>query len=200
MRAAQYVRMSTEHQQYSIENQQTAIAQYAELHGFEIVRTYSDQARSGIDLAHRPGLRQLLQDIVAAKVIYQAILVFDVSRWGRFQDADESAFYEFFCKRAGARVHYCAESFTNDDTLASTLLKTVKRAMAGEYLRELSAKVSPGNVALPCQASRWAVVPGTVCGGICWIRTDIQSALWLMANGKACNPIALFMFRVPQKK
>lgn len=144
MRAAQYVRMSTEHQQYSIGNQQTAIARYAERHGFEIVQTYSDQARSGIDLAHRPGLRQLLQDVVTAQGDYQAILVFDVSRWGRFQDTDESAYYEFFCKRAGVRVHYCAESFSNDDTLASTLLKTVKRAMAGEYLRELSAKVSAG--------------------------------------------------------
>jgi DNA invertase Pin-like site-specific DNA recombinase len=40
MRAAQYVRMSTEHQQYSIENQQTGIARYAERHGFEIVHLF----------------------------------------------------------------------------------------------------------------------------------------------------------------
>jgi hypothetical protein len=31
------------------------------------------------------------------------------SRWGRFQDADESAHYEFLCKSAGIPVHYCAE-------------------------------------------------------------------------------------------
>jgi DNA invertase Pin-like site-specific DNA recombinase len=54
MRAAQYVRMSTELQQYSIENQMSAIAEYAVSHDFEIVCTYSDQARRGIGLARRP--------------------------------------------------------------------------------------------------------------------------------------------------
>jgi hypothetical protein len=30
---------------------------------------------------------------------FDVILVYDVSRWGRFQDADESAYYEYLCKR-----------------------------------------------------------------------------------------------------
>ena len=34
---AQYVRMSTEHQRYSTENQQLAIADYALIHGMRIV-------------------------------------------------------------------------------------------------------------------------------------------------------------------
>jgi DNA invertase Pin-like site-specific DNA recombinase len=95
--------MSTEHQQYSIENQSAVIQEYARLHGFEIVKTYSDEARSGIDLARGPGLIELLQDVVSARVNFQAVLVYDVSRWGRFQDTDESAYYEFFCKRAAVR-------------------------------------------------------------------------------------------------
>jgi hypothetical protein len=36
--AAQYLRMSTEHQQYSLENQSTAIQRYADSQGFEVVR------------------------------------------------------------------------------------------------------------------------------------------------------------------
>ncbi len=75
---------------------------------------------------------------------YKCILVYDISRWGRFQDADESAYYEYLCKRAGIAVHYCAEQFENDGTPSSTIIKTVKRAMAGEYSRELSAKVFQG--------------------------------------------------------
>jgi len=39
VRAAEYVRMSTEHQKYSTENQAEAIRQYAVRRGFEIVRT-----------------------------------------------------------------------------------------------------------------------------------------------------------------
>lgn len=66
------------------------------------------------------------------------ILVYDVSRWGRFQDADESAHYEYICKRAGIQVAYCAEQFENDGSPVSTIVKSLKRAMASEYSRERS--------------------------------------------------------------
>ena len=46
-RAAQYVRMSTDHQRYSTENQAEIIAAYAARRNFEIVRTYADEGRSG---------------------------------------------------------------------------------------------------------------------------------------------------------
>jgi len=89
--AAQYLRMSTEHQQYSLENQSAAIRAYAEAQGFQIARTYSDAARSGLVLRRRPGLQQLLRDVVAGTTVFKVVLVYDVSRWGRFQDMDESA-------------------------------------------------------------------------------------------------------------
>jgi hypothetical protein len=41
-------------------------------------------------------------------------------------------------------VHYCAEQFENDGSPVSTIVKSVKRAMAGEYSRELSSKVFQG--------------------------------------------------------
>ena len=60
VRAAQYLRMSTEHQQYSTENQADCIRRYAEAHGIEIIRTFSDEGKSGLNIAERPGLRDLL--------------------------------------------------------------------------------------------------------------------------------------------
>src|SRR5215471_3723012 len=147
-RAAEYVRMSTEHQQYSTENQAEAIRDYARRRGIEIVRTYADEGRSGLRLAGRDALRQLIDDVQSGKANFTAILVCDVSRWGRFQDADESAYYEYICKRAGISVHYCAEQFENDGSPVSTIVKGVKRAMAGEYSRELSAKVFIGQCRL----------------------------------------------------
>lgn len=142
--AAQYLRMSTDHQQYSIENQSVAIQKYAELHDFEIVHTYADAARSGVTLNRRTGLQRLLADVVSGSRAYRAILVYDVSRWGRFQDTDEAAHYEFLCKSAGVPVHYCAETFSNDGTIPSLIMKALKRAMAGEYSRELGEKVFAG--------------------------------------------------------
>ena len=78
--AARYVRMSTEHQQYSIENQSIAIQRYAESHNFEVIQTYSDAARSGIGLKQRIGLQQLLKAVVSGTSIYRAVLVYDVLR------------------------------------------------------------------------------------------------------------------------
>jgi DNA invertase Pin-like site-specific DNA recombinase len=141
---AQYLRMSTEHQQYSLDNQRIAIQGYAEARGFCVVQTYTDGAKSGVVLKHRNGLRQLLQDVMGGKPEYKAVLVYDVSRWGRFQDADEAAHYEFLCKSAGVPVHYCAETFVNDGALPNMLMKALKRTMAGEYSRELGVKVLAG--------------------------------------------------------
>lgn len=140
-RAAEYVRMSTEHQQYSTENQARIIQEYAQHRGFEIVRTYADEGRSGLRMEGRDALKRLIADVESGQAGFEAILVYDVSRWGRFQDADESAYYEYICKRAGIAVHYCGEMFENDGSPVSTIVKGVKRAMAGEYSRELSAKV-----------------------------------------------------------
>jgi DNA invertase Pin-like site-specific DNA recombinase len=142
--AAQYLRMSTEHQQYSIHNQAGVIRRYALQSGFEIVRSYADPGKSGLLLKHRKGLVQLLSDVVGGLQAYKVILVYDVSRWGRFQDIDEAAYYEFVCKRAGVRIHYCAEPFVNDTQMPSIVMKALKRVMAAEYSRELSEKTFLG--------------------------------------------------------
>lgn len=142
--AAAYVRMSTEHQQYSTSNQLDAIKEYALIRNMEIDRVYSDDGKSGLSIAGRESLTTMIADVESGIANFSCILVYDVSRWGRFQDADESAYYEFVCKRRGITVHYCAEQFENDGSPVSTIVKGVKRAMAGEYSRELSAKVFQG--------------------------------------------------------
>lgn len=147
-RAAQYVRMSTEHQQYSTHNQADKIKEYAELRNIEIVRTYADEGKSGLSIGGRASLQRLINDVETDNTDFNLILVYDVSRWGRFQDADESAYYEYICKRKGIAVAYVAEQFENDGSPVSTIVKGVKRAMAGEYSRELSAKVFAGQCRL----------------------------------------------------
>jgi DNA invertase Pin-like site-specific DNA recombinase len=102
----------------------------------------------------------MIEDVQAGRADYRAILVYDVSRWGRFQDADESAYYEYLCRRAGIEVHYCAEQFENDGGPAATIIKSVKRAMAGEYSRELSAKVFQGQCRLIELGYRQGGAPG----------------------------------------
>jgi DNA invertase Pin-like site-specific DNA recombinase len=147
-RAAQYVRMSTDYQQYSIENQAVVIATYAELHKLTIVRTYRDEGESGLKIENRAGLTELIDDVRSGQTDFGHLLVFDVSRWGRFQDIDESAHYEFICRKGGIKVAYCAEQFDNDGSLLSSIVKNIKRVMAAEFSRELSAKVLAGALRL----------------------------------------------------
>ena len=93
VRAAEYVRMSTEHQQYSTHNQADKIREYAKRRDLEIVRTYADEGKSGLSLEGRASLQQLIGDVESGRADFSLVLVYDVSRWGRFQDADESAYY-----------------------------------------------------------------------------------------------------------
>jgi DNA invertase Pin-like site-specific DNA recombinase len=158
--AAQYLRVSTERQEYSLDCQSARIANYAQEKGFAVCQTYCDEAKSGLEIGRRKGLSQLLQDVVGRKQSYKAILVYDVSRWGRFQDPDEAAHYEFLCKAAGVSVHYCAEQFSNDGHPASLILKTLKRVMAAEYSRELSDKVFAGMTRVVRRGFRSGAHPG----------------------------------------
>ena len=114
----------------------------------QILRVFQDSGRSGLRLDGREALQSLMAEVRSGHADFKAILVYDVSRWGRFQDADEGAYHEHVCSRAGIRVHYCGEQFENDGSIGSNLLKTVKRVMAGEYSRELSVKVFAGQCRL----------------------------------------------------
>ena len=58
-RAAMYVRMSTDHQKYSTENQADAIEDYAQRHHLQIVKTYTDAGKSGLRLDGRDALKKL---------------------------------------------------------------------------------------------------------------------------------------------
>ncbi len=158
--AVAYVRMSTDHQKYSTENQLDVIRHYATTRGLKILRVFEDSGRSGLRLDGREALQKLMAEVESKIADFSAILVYDVSRWGRFQDADEGAYHEHVCSRAGIRVHYCGEQFENDGSIGSNLLKTVKRVMAGEYSRELSVKVFAGQCRLVELGFRQGGAPG----------------------------------------
>lgn len=143
-RAVAYVRMSTEHQQYSTDNQLETITAYALTKGLEIVDVFTDAGKSGLRLEGRDGLQRLFVEAESSSRTFNTFLVYDVSRWGRFQDPDLSASYEVRCRQAGVSVQYCAEQFENDGSPVSGIVKSLKRMMAGEYSRELSVKVFAG--------------------------------------------------------
>jgi DNA invertase Pin-like site-specific DNA recombinase len=140
--------MSTDHQRYSIDNQRAALQAYAKANGLTLIADYADAGRSGLTFAGRPSLGRLIEDVQASPPPFEVVLVYDVSRWGRFQDADESAYYEYICRRSGVAIIYCAEHFGEGASPTHAILKSIKRVMAAEYSRELSTKVFVGQCRL----------------------------------------------------
>lgn len=142
--AVAYLRMSTDAQDYSIPAQKTALLSYAKARDMQILHWFMDEGMSGLTLKGRVGLQSLLAAALTEDRGFDVVLVYDVSRWGRFQDLDQAAHYEFVCRQAGLRIEYCGELFENDGSPTSSIYKQIKRTMAAEFSRELSTKVKAG--------------------------------------------------------
>jgi DNA invertase Pin-like site-specific DNA recombinase len=141
LRAALYVRTATEHHKYSTDTQSEKLRDYASKRDIEIVQTYSDVGKSGLSIFGRTGFQKLLSDVDSGRADFNLILVYDISRWGRFLDPGEGAYYEDICKRADIEVTYCAAPCGDDSASVSTIVRAIKRAMADEYKRELSVRI-----------------------------------------------------------
>lgn len=149
IKVAQYLRMSTEHQQYSLHNQATFIKDYADKNNMVISHTYDDAGKSGVTIAGRHALQKLLNDVIYRNIEIQAVLVYDVSRFGRFQDIDEAGYYSHLFKMNGVDVIFCAEHIpTKEHPLEAMLMLSIKRAGAADLSKNLSDKVYAGQVNL----------------------------------------------------
>ena len=87
-----------------------------------------DQGRSGISIDKREGFQRLIS-VVEHKTyaLPDVLLVYDVSRWGRYLDPDEAAYWEYTLKRHGLQVIYTHEDFANDTSMGSAAIKAIKR-------------------------------------------------------------------------
>ena len=108
-------------------NQMDAIREYAKRHGMQIVKEYSDEGKSGVNIQARKSLARMIREVQDGQINFSAVLLYNFSRWGRFQDADESAYYEYICRRAGVSVHYCDEDPESGGIVVSTIVKRLKK-------------------------------------------------------------------------
>jgi DNA invertase Pin-like site-specific DNA recombinase len=71
-------------QQPRIKILRAQIHAYGARRGGTIVRTYADEGKSGLNIDGRRSLQQLTEDVQKKETDFTTILVYDVSRWGRF--------------------------------------------------------------------------------------------------------------------
>lgn len=138
IRVALYLRRSTNEvlQADSLNAQDELLRAYAASHNMAVVRSFQDSASGRTD--KRDDFQALVDLVTGERADFEAVLVRDVSRWGRFENADEAAYYEFICVSRGVRIIYVEEPFRDDRSPWSSMMKSMKRVVAAEYSREKS--------------------------------------------------------------
>ena len=139
-----YVRRSTDVQEASLEDQRKSIQDYAQQNQYSIVREFCDDAISGKTVDARPGFQSLIDFARKNQNGGHTLLVYDVSRFGRFENPKEATYWEFELERHGVKVHYVTEGLSNDGSLGSYITKVVKDAEASEYIKKLSKLTKRG--------------------------------------------------------
>ena len=143
MLVALYLRRSTNDflQADSLNRQEEYLREAAARLGHTVSEVFSDSA-SGRRVTGRDEFQRLL-NIVKDGAPFKAIMVLDVSRWGRFENVDEAAYYEFYCLIHGVAVIYANEPFDNANPAPLVaLLKSIKRVQAAELSNEKSRTVT----------------------------------------------------------
>ncbi len=148
-KAIAYYRHSAEDkQENSVTIQRQHTQKFANENNIEIIHEEADEGKSGL-LANRPAFERLFANWIENPEApqFDYVFVYDVSRWGRFQDQDQAAHLTYLCKKHGKEVVYVSRGFTNaDNQLFSSLEISLHRYMAAEYSRQLSDKVFYGCV------------------------------------------------------
>lgn len=144
LKSALYIRMSTELQVESPENQEREIRAYADKYGIEIVKTYADLGVSGMTAEKREQFQALLDDVEYGRNNYRIVLYLDDSRWGRFVDSRDADYYRMKLERNGVICQACDKPLTMTTTIADRIMTMLKDESASDYCRQLSQKVFVG--------------------------------------------------------
>lgn len=160
-RAVAYYRHSAQdRQENSVEIQQDQVHQFAQEHDIDIIREFADRGKSGLSTEGRDGFNEMLCDYVeGGKESFDLVLALDVSRWGRYQDTDLSAYFTGLCAKHGKQVVFTSIGFGEKNDLLHGLHLSIERYRAASYSRELSTKVFKGCAKIASQGFRAGGMP-----------------------------------------
>jgi DNA invertase Pin-like site-specific DNA recombinase len=154
LKALAYYRHSAEDkQENSVENQQEQVENFADKEHIQILEHFKDEGISGLT-ANRPGFQDMFSKWVtnpdAPKVDY--ILVYDASRFGRFQKMSEVWRLLGLCEERGIRLASVTRGLPRDETsVMDSFIITLDFGMSGEFSKLLSEKVSYGSTKIAQQ-------------------------------------------------
>ncbi len=134
LKGAMYIRMSTELQVESPENQERAIRKYAAQYGIEIIKTYADLGVSGINTEKREQFQAMIDDVEQGRSAFNIVLYLDESRWGRFVDSREADYHRMRLERKNVLCQSCEKPLT----LTSNIADRISPRQVAKRLKEYS--------------------------------------------------------------
>lgn len=137
-RVAQYARFSSDNQRSeSIDAQIRAMNQFCKQNRWQVVATYTDEARSATT-DNRPQFQQMISD--SSKGIFDIVLVHKLDRFSR--DRYDSAIYKKRLKKNSVKL--CSVLERMDDSPESIMMESVLEGMAEFYSKNLGREVMKG--------------------------------------------------------
>lgn len=133
--AIAYLRASTDHQEYSVQDQQASITEWAKKHGYKIVKVYCDDGISGAYAAKRPGFLAMIEDVTTGLSGAETVLIWDSYRFAR--NMVEFLTYKQMIRQHGVSVIAITEPIVEDEG-AQLYIDAINGASGELYLRKLS--------------------------------------------------------------
>ena len=134
-----YARFSSSGQrEESITGQLRDCKRYAEIHGFEVIHEYIDEAKTGTS-DNRPSFQKMIKDSENKR--FKAILVWKLDRFAR--NRYDSAIYRARLKKNGVKIYSAMENIS--DSAEGIIMEGLMESMAEYYSANLSENVKRGN-------------------------------------------------------
>jgi DNA invertase Pin-like site-specific DNA recombinase len=150
--AVGYARCSTGMQEHSVADQLRAIERWCADHGHELAATFVDDGVSGADL-EREGLLAMLDHLERRPG--GVVVLWDVARLARADDAIDGVILERRVTRAGWRLNYLHDAVRTGDAFQDGLMGFVGHHAAGQYRRTLALSTTRGAATSMAEGKSW---------------------------------------------
>ena len=125
-----YYRYSSDAQRdVSIVQQKDAAHEYAEHHGYHIIKEYDDPAYSGTR-DDRPAFQLMLYEVEKLRPAY--LILWKTDRLSR--DRIDAVMAKKRLRECGVKIVYVAESIPDDDEATQILMESIYEAMAASFI------------------------------------------------------------------
>jgi DNA invertase Pin-like site-specific DNA recombinase len=172
LRAAIYLRVSTDRQH--AENQRPEVEQLARARGYEVVRTYEEQASA---VKHRPEYVRMMRD--ARRGAFHVLVVWALDRFGRSMTGNLADLLEL--DRVGVQVVSVRESWLDTSGPVRPLLIAIFSWVAEQERARLVERTKAGMDAARRRGARIGRPPR---------RFDLERARELRAEGQSLRAVA----------